>query len=109
MREIALRIAEQEGADTFVVEVAALLHDVEDYKFSGSEESGPRFAASWLRSMAVDDETANHVAQIIRWMSFKGAEVVEQSLSLEGQCLQDADRLDALGAIGIARAFAYGG
>lgn len=109
VRKIAVRIAEHEGADTFVVEIAALLHDVDDYKFSGSEEAGPQFAASWLKSLDVDAETADHIAQIIRRMSFKGAMVVEQPLSLEGQCLQDADRLDALGAIGIARAFAYGG
>lgn len=109
VRNIALRIADHEGADTFVVELAALLHDIDDYKFSGSDEAGPRFAANWLRSMALDDETVDHVAQIIHRISFKGALVAEQQLSLEGMCIQDADRLDALGAIGIARAFAYGG
>lgn len=109
VRATALDIARHEGADLFVIDLAALLHDIEDFKFSGSEESGPRFAVEWLLSMSVDNDVAEHVAEIIKRMSFKGANVRQLPLSLEGQCLQDADRLDALGAIGIARVFAFGG
>jgi len=98
-----------EGVDPFVVELAALLHDVDDYKFSGDEEAGPRFAHSCLTSTGVSLDVADHVAEIIRWMSFKGANVELPVLSAEGKCVQDADRLDAMGAIGIARTFAYGG
>jgi uncharacterized protein len=109
VRRTALRIAEQEGADTFIVELASLLHDVADFKFSGSEEAGPDQAWKWLASLGVSESIREAVVEIIRRMSFKGACVVESSLSLEGKCVQDADRLDALGAIGIARTFAYGG
>jgi uncharacterized protein len=109
VRATALRIAAEENADTFVVELAALLHDVDDYKFSGDEHSGPRFARDHLLSVDVSETVANHVSQIIHRISFKGARVAQLDLSLEGKCLQDADRLDAMGAIGIARTFAYGG
>lgn len=106
VRATAVRIAEMEGADVFVVELAALLHDVDDYKFSGGEEAGPRFAREYLLSVGVGEGVAGHVAGIIRGMSFKGAKVELAELSLEGKCVQDADRLDAMGAIGIARTFA---
>jgi uncharacterized protein len=109
VRATAVRIATAEGADSFVVELAALLHDVDDYKFSGDEEAGPRFAYSCLTAVGVSLDIADHVAEIIRGMSFKGAKVELPELSLEGKCVQDADRLDAMGAIGIARTFAYGG
>lgn len=109
VRAIALRIAEEEEADVFVVELAALLHDVDDYKFSGDEDAGPAFARAQLLSMGVDVPIADHVAGIIRHMSFKGANVEQRALSHEGRCVQDADRLDAIGAVGIARTFAYGG
>src|SRR4029079_19156568 len=109
VRNSAVRIAEMENADVLVVELAALLHDVDDYKFSGDEEAGPRFAHFFLRSVGAAEEIADHVSGIIRVMSFKGAEVALPELSLEGKCVQDADRLDAMGAIGIARTFAYGG
>jgi len=109
VRTTAVRIAEMEGADVFVVELAALLHDVDDYKFSGDGEAGPRFAREYLLSIGVGEDVAEHVAEIIRGMSFKGAKVELSELSLEGKCVQDADRLDAMGAIGIARTFAYGG
>jgi len=106
----SLEIGRQEGADLYVVQLAALLHDVADWKFhDGDEEAGPRVAASWLRSIAVDDGAIAHVTAIIRDISFKGAEVPTPMRTLEGEVVQDADRLDALGAIGIARAFAYGG
>jgi uncharacterized protein len=109
VRATALRIAEEETADVFVVELAALLHDVDDYKFSGDEDAGPAFARAQLLSMGVDVPIADHVAEIIRHMSFKGANVEQRVLSHEGRCVQDADRLDAMGAVGIARTFAYGG
>lgn len=109
VRTIGLRIARQENANPFVVEVAALLHDIEDYKFSGSVEAGPRFATDWLESLKVEAGVISAVSQIIRDVSFHGAHVVRPELSIEGKCVQDADRLDAIGAIGIARAFAYGG
>jgi uncharacterized protein len=109
VRLLAKHIAVNEGADLFVVELAALLHDVADAKFSGSDEAGPQAAREWLGAMPVAPETVEAVAVIIARMSYKGAFVPEQPLSAEGQCVQDADRLDAMGAIGIARTFAYGG
>ena len=110
VRNMALRIAREERADTFVVELAALLHDVADWKFaSGAHEAGPRAAREWLESLAVPPPVIDHVVSIIAGLSFKGAGVDTSMSTIEGQCVQDADRLDALGAIGIARAFAYGG
>jgi uncharacterized protein len=109
VRRTALQIAEQEDADPLIVEFAALLHDIADYKFTGSDETGPRLAAEWLESIGIDGAVAAAVADIIRWMSYRGAQVDTPTLTTEGQCVQDADRLDAIGAIGIARTFAYGG
>jgi uncharacterized protein len=110
VRRLALAIGEQEGADPLVVELAALLHDIADWKFHGGDEKlGPRRAAEWLASLAVDRATIDHVAQIVADISFKGAGVKTPMHSLEGQVVQDADRLDAIGAVGIARAIAYGG
>ena len=110
VRATALAIGRREGADLFVVELAALLHDVADWKFhDGDDALGPRKAAEWLASLAVEPATIDHVCQIIGQVSFKGAGVATPVHSLEGRAVQDADRLDAIGAIGIARAFAYGG
>lgn len=106
----ALYIAKGEGGDLFVVELAALLHDIADWKFHGGDESvGPQKARAWLESLAVDGATIAHVCEIIADISFKGAGETKRMPTLEGMIVQDADRLDALGAIGIARAFAYGG
>lgn len=106
----ATRIGEEEGADTFVVQLAALLHDIADWKFhDGDDEAGPRQARQWLESFGVDEPVIHHVCTIIKELSFKGAGVPTPMSTLEGQVVQDADRLDAIGAIGIARAFAYGG
>src|SRR6059058_1817584 len=106
----ALAIGREEGADLLVVELAALLHDVADWKFAeGDHEAGSRAAREWLVSLGVAPATIDQVCQIIAELSFKGAGVATPMTSLEGQCVQDADRLDALGAIGVARAFAYGG
>ncbi|MEO6150557.1 MAG: HD domain-containing protein, partial [Mucilaginibacter sp.] len=103
-------IAETEQADGFVVELAALLHDIADAKFhNGNEDIGPETAGKWLRSIAVDEQTVVHVQQIIRYMSFKSGFGQTAFHSKEMEIVQDADRLDAIGAIGIARAFSYGG
>jgi len=108
--KMARRIGQQERANLFVVELAALLHDIADWKFHGGDDSaGPRAARAWLAEQQVNAETIEHVAEIIAGLSFKGAGVETSMRTLEGQVVQDADRLDAIGAMGIARAFAYGG
>jgi uncharacterized protein len=110
VRATAMRIGRQEGADLHVVELAALLHDVADWKFhDGDDEVGPRRAADWLAGLGVVPETVERVRQIVAQVSFKGSQVETPMTTLEGRVVQDADRLDAIGAIGIARAFAYGG
>ena len=109
VRRLALRLAREERADELIVELAALLHDVADYKLSGSEEAGPQAAEVWLRGEGVGEDVVEAVVAIIDGVSFKGADVGDRPLSIEGQCVRDADRLDAMGAIGIARAFAFGG
>ncbi len=106
----ARMLADAEGADREVVELAALLHDLADWKFAGGDESaGPRAARDWLSSLQVAESTIEHVSDIIATLSFKGAGVQTPMRTLEGQCVQDADRLDAIGAVGIARCFAFGG
>lgn len=106
----AITIGRGEGADLFVVELAALLHDIADWKFHGGDDTaGPRAARAWLERFAVPEPTIAHVCEIIATLSFKGAGVATPMRTLEGKCVQDADRLDAIGAVGIARAFAYGG
>jgi uncharacterized protein len=110
VRVLARRLGEEEGADLFVVELAALLHDIADWKFhNGDLEAGPREAAVWLENCGLENEVIDQVCDIVGSLSFKGAQVPTPMASLEGQVVQDADRLDALGALGIARAFAYGG
>src|SRR5262245_13276634 len=105
VRRSALAIGREEGADLFVVELAALLHDIADWKFAGGDhEAGPRKSRAWLQSLDLDANTIDRVCEIVAGLSFKGAGVKAAELTLEGQCVQDADRLDALGAIGIARA-----
>lgn len=107
----ALTIAKEENIDTFVVQLAALLHDIADSKFNnGDENIGPQKAKLFLESLDVDEMTINHIVQIIANMSFsKSLDNKELFNSKELQVVQDADRLDAIGAIGIARAFNYGG
>lgn len=110
VRRLAVELGQREGADLFVVELAALLHDIADWKFhDGDLEVGPREASEWLAKCGVAPEVIDRVGEIVRTLSFKGAGVPTPMASLEGEVVQDADRLDALGAIGIARAFAYGG
>jgi uncharacterized protein len=102
--------AEHPGFDQEVAELAALLHDVADWKFHGGDyEAGPRAARAWLASQQVPEATIGRVQQIIREVSFKGLGVETPVSSPEAAVVQDADRLDAIGAIGVARAFAYGG
>jgi len=103
-------LAQQENADSFVAELASLLHDIADSKFhNGDETIGPRNARLWLEQQDLPLETTNHVVAIIENISFKGGNAKRTHHSLELDVVQDADRLDALGAIGIARAFHYGG
>lgn len=107
---MARRIAADEQVDSLVVELAALLHDIGDHKFhDGDETIGPRLAREWLEQVGVPADVTDHVVEIIRDLSFKGADVVTGMRTREGMVVQDADRLDAIGAIGVARAFAYGG
>jgi uncharacterized protein len=106
----ARKIAQTENCDIFIVEIAALLHDIADSKFNdGNEEIGPETAKNILESLNLDEESINNVVQIIRNISFKGGHKYSDFNSVELQIVQDADRLDAIGAIGIARAFNYGG
>lgn len=97
-------------ADGFIVELGALLHDIADWKFNdGNLEAGPKAAREWLESIGVKNEDITKIEDIIRNVSFKGAKVKHNMESIEGQIVSDADKLDAIGAIGIARTFAYGG
>lgn len=110
VRRSAVELADEEGADRGVVELAALLHDIADWKFhDGDPHAGSRESRTWLESLGVDEATTDHVCQIVDGVSFKGAGVATPMTTIEGRVVQDADRLDAIGAIGIARTFAYGG
>lgn len=103
-------ITQTENANLFVVELAALLHDIADSKFNnGDEEIGPRKAREILLMHNISVEIIDHVVAIIENVSFKGGNAIKTFNSIELQIVQDADRLDAIGAIGIARAFNYGG
>jgi len=103
-------ILQAESADVEVVELAAILHDIADPKFhNGNEELGPKLAGEFLKQQGLDEKRTEHVCNIIRHMSFKGGNENTSWTSLEMEIVQDADRLDAIGAIGIARAFNYGG
>src|SRR5690606_25861855 len=106
----ARHIAADEHADAFVVALGALLHDIADSKFhNGDEKLGPRVSREFLQQQQVQPEVIEHVASIIENVSFKGGNVSRNFHSIELDIVQDADRLDALGAIGIARTFNYGG
>lgn len=107
---LARQIAVREGADLEVTELAALVHDIADWKFhDGDDTKGPREAERLLTQEGASPEVIAAVKEIVATISFKGAGVKTEMKTLEGQCVQDADRLDAIGAIGIARCFAYGG
>ena len=106
----SLLIANCEDCDILVVKLAALLHDIADSKFhNGDETVGPKKARLFLESENVSENTIVHVINIIENISFKGGNTIKNFQSLELDIVQDADRLDAIGAIGIARTFNYGG
>ncbi|RLD93653.1 MAG: phosphohydrolase [Bacteroidetes bacterium] len=104
-------IREQEGSgDLLTIELAALLHDISDAKFNGGDdEIGSRMASEFLLEQDVDREILEHVQAIIKHVSYKGGFSQDQISTIEFHIVQDADRLDAIGAVGIARAFNYGG
>ena len=106
----AISIAKEEQANIYVVQLGALLHDIADYKFHGGDfTAGPKAAREYLEKLEVDAKTINHVCEIVENISFKGAGAEKPMKTPEGNIVRDADRLDAIGAIGIARCFAYGG
>jgi len=106
----SILIAKEEDCDLTVVKLGALLHDIADSKFhDGDETIGPKTARAFLESENVFEETINHVINIIENISFKGGNFENKFSSKELEIVQDADRLDAIGAIGIARTFNYGG
>jgi uncharacterized protein len=105
---LAKEIARQEKADGFICELAALLHDIADEKLNVSKEAGLQKVSGWLENAGVGQADSRHILDIISAMSF-GSGNGEAMPTLEGRIVQDADQLDALGAIGIARTFAYSG
>jgi uncharacterized protein len=106
----ALYLAREEEADLEVVQLAALLHDIADWKFQhDQQDAGAREARQWLQGQGAPEPLIQAVCLIIEEISYKGAGVPTPMSSAEGRIVQDADRLDAIGAVGIARAFAYGG
>lgn len=107
VKNLALKIAENEGGNLFLIEMAALLHDLDDWKITS--DANVSRTESWLQKLELQPETILKIHCIIDEVSFKGAGVETVPSSLEAQIVQDADRLDAMGAIGIARTFAYGG
>ena len=107
---MAKHVGKKENADMFIVELAALLHDIADWKAYGGDTSvGPKVARQILEKYSVSANFIDQVCDIIATMSFKGARVKTEMKTLEGRVVQDSDRLDAIGAIGIARTFSYGG
>lgn len=107
----AQQIAKGEEVDSFIVSLGALLHDIADAKFyDGDESVGPRKARAFLEAQKVTEDTIVHIENIIKYISFKSSlETGEKFSSPELKVIQDADRLDAIGAIGIARCFNFGG
>ena len=106
----AVLIAKGENCDILIVQLGALLHDIADSKFhDGDETVGPKKARLFLESKNVSENTITHVVNIIENISFKGGHETKKFSSLELNIVQDADRLDAIGAIGVARTFNYGG
>ena len=105
-----LKILETEKADTLVCRLGALLHDIADAKFNGGDDTnGVLMATKFLREQNISDEIISQVSFIIKYISFKGGLNENITKTKELMVVQDADRLDAIGAIGIARAFNYGG
>ena len=107
---LAKKIAVEEKAQIEIVELGALLHDIADWKFHDGDDSiGPAIAREFLNNQNVEPNVSDSVVEIISTVSYKGAGVATPMKTLEGKIVQDADRLDAIGALGIARTFAYGG
>ena len=107
---LAKKIAAEEKAQLEIVELSALLHDIADWKFHGGDDSiGPTMAQEFLNNNDIDHKLTESVVDIVSTISYKGAGVATPMKTLEGKIVQDADRLDAIGALGIARTFAYGG
>jgi uncharacterized protein len=110
VRKNALLIQQTEGGDALVIELAALLHDYSDHKYNGGDfDKGYHEVLALLSQLQCPTPIALKVAQIVQVVSYKGAGVADQATILEGKIVRDADRLDAIGAVGIARAFSYGG
>lgn len=108
VRNVARDLAVSTGADRLVVDMIALLHDVEDHKFSGLVD-GPRNAAlAWLRTLGLAEDVCSTIVEGVAQVSYSSSRGKEAT-NLEVMCVRDADRLDALGAVGIARAFSFGG
>lgn len=108
VRSLALQIASCEGANPSIVELSALLHDVYDHKTTGTFEAAYSEVHSWVRERGVSEDLAGLIADIVHGVSYRGSGVADLPLPLEGRCVRDADRLDAIGAIGVARAVAHG-
>ena len=98
---LAKYIAQKENANLFIVEMTALLHDIDDWKFSKLNDSNTTVTEKFLKSIEVDEESFKTIIKIIQTMSYKGGVVDSTQHTLEGKIVQDADRLDAIGAIGI--------
>jgi uncharacterized protein len=108
VRRIGVSLAKKEYADEFIVEMAALLHDIADEKIAGSEEKGFKIVSEWLDQMQLTNREKEQIHDVISSVSFKGGHGKKPN-TIEGMVVQDADRLDAIGAIGIARTFMYAG
>lgn len=110
VRKMSFHIARKENADTFIVELASLLHDVADAKFNdGDEDAGLHKTVEFMKSLNIDEKNISKIVFIIRNISFKSENIPDEKKTIEFKIVQDADRLDAIGAIGIARVFNYGG
>jgi uncharacterized protein len=107
VRNMAIKIAKTEGGNLFLIEIAALLHDLDDWKLSEAGQENK--TEKWLSLINFPKSHTSAILEIIKQVSFKGAGVENRATSVEAKIVQDADRLDAIGAIGIARTFAYGG
>jgi len=109
VRKMAISIGSSEGCDLFIVEIAALLHDLDDWKLNNSESDDVSKTEKWLNQLAISPDVSYRILRIISEVSYTGAGCETPVSSVESSVVQDADRLDAMGAIGIARTFAYGG